>query len=285
MSELLSALQQTDTLPIFCGVVGLVIGSCLNVVAYRLPLLLQYRWRSECREYLELPADRDVSSPWGLWWPPSACPSCGRGIRPHENIPLLSYLLLRGKCAGCDAKISPTYPVVEVLTALLFAALAWRYGATFRTGAALTLTAGLIGLSVIDLRHQLLPDSLTLPLLWLGLLLGPFAVFVDSDTAIIGAVAGYLSLWLVYRLFKLCTGKEGMGYGDFKLLAVLGAWFGWQTLPFIIAASAAAGIVLGGGAALLIRERRGLPIPYGPFLAVAGIIVLFTGTQTAARWL
>lgn len=260
------------------GVLGLIVGSFLNVVVHRLPRMLERIWRRECAEYMETPADSVAEeAPYNLVIPASACPACQRKIRPWENIPLLSYIALRGRCAGCHAPISLRYPAIELLTGLISIALAWRFGWSPVCAGALIFAWTLIAASAIDIEHYLLPDALILPLLWLGLLLNVWHVIVPLEQAVIGAVAGYLALWLVFQVFRLLTGKEGMGRGDFKLLACLGAWTGWQMLPLIILVAAALGVVLGGGWLLFSRKGREHPIPFGPFLAVAGLIALFAG--------
>lgn len=270
------------------AVFGLVVGSFLNVVIYRLPLMMERAWQAE-RE----PASAAAPAPEGtfnLWWPPSACPQCHRRIKAVENIPVLSYVWLRGRCAGCGAGISRRYPLIEGLVAIMSALVAWRFGASPYCAAALVFTWMLIALAAIDLDHYLLPDSLTLSLLWIGLLLSLVTVdnaplLVDSRASILGAAAGYLSLWSVYHVFKLLTGKEGMGYGDFKLLAALGAWLGWQMLPLIILLSAAVGAIVGIATILLGRRTRDVPIPFGPYLAGAGWIAMLFGDQLVGWYL
>ncbi|HHJ14784.1 MAG TPA: prepilin peptidase, partial [Gammaproteobacteria bacterium] len=231
-----NTLQAFEQMPwLFLGtvfVLGLLVGSFLNVVIYRLPLMMQREWRRECLEFLEQPEDNPGDS-FNLLVPRSRCGHCGHAITALENIPVISWLLLGGKCKACGARISLQYPLVELLTALASLSVAWRFGVSEQTLAALILTWALIAMSGIDIAHKLLPDSLTLPMLWLGILLGFFHVFVDLESSVIGAMAGYLSLWSVYIVFKLITGKEGMGHGDFKLLAMLGAWMGWKML-FVI---------------------------------------------------
>lgn len=266
------------------GVLGLLMGSFLNVVILRLPRMLEREWRSQCQELLGASAPVPDQH-FDLLWPPSACPHCQRRIRPWENIPLLSYLLLRGRCRGCGGRISLRYPLIEALTAVLSVYVAWHFGFGAQALTALALTWGLIALSVIDLDHQLLPDNLTLPLLWLGLLLSLGEVFVDPRASIIGAVAGYLSLWLVYHGFRLLTGKEGMGYGDFKLLAMLGAWLGWQALPVIILLSSLVGALVGITMILLLGRDRNIPIPFGPYLAAAGWLALLWGDRLTDAYL
>jgi len=291
VNEVLELLHQSPALFVaVTGVLGLVIGSFLNVVIYRLPLIMERDWRHQCAELegREIPEEEVFS----LVRPRSACPGCKRPIRAVENIPVISWLMLRGKCAGCQQRISARYPAIELLTGLLSAIVAWRFGVGWETFFALLFTWSLISLSGIDFDTKLLPDSITLPLLWLGLLLSIFhmqvdgqRLFVDPRTAIIGAAAGYLSLWTVYQLFKLTTGKEGMGFGDFKLLGALGAWLGWQSLPLIILLSAVVGAVLGGALMLVMRRGREVPIPFGPFLAAAGWIALLWGDTLTAQYL
>lgn len=257
---------------------GLIVGSFLNVVILRLPRIMEAGWQRECAELCgqSTTSDKPVLS---LARPGSQCPACGHRIRPLENVPLLSYLFLRGRCSACRAPISPRYPLIEGLTALLTLLVLLRFGLSWQALAALPLTWGLIALAFIDYDTQLLPDSITLPLLWAGLLVSLFGTFTDSSSAIIGAAAGYLSLWLVFQLFRLATGKEGMGYGDFKLLALFGAWFGWQFLPQIILLSALTGALLGTLLIVTGRHARSVPMPFGPFLAVAGWICLLWGQQ------
>ncbi|MDA1107532.1 MAG: A24 family peptidase [Proteobacteria bacterium] len=279
-----------QTLPWFfnlsAGLLGLMVGSFLNVVIHRLPQMMQRDWQTQCRELLAMP-DESSTAPahFSLVTPRSRCPQCGHGITALENIPLLSYLALKGKCSACGARISPRYPLVELLTAALSAAVAAHFGFGWMSAAALLLTWALIALTFIDLDHQLLPDSITLPLLWGGLLLSLGGVFVDSPTAIIGAAAGYLSLWTVYWLFKLLTGKEGMGQGDFKLLAVFGAWLGWQALPLIILLSSLVGALVGISLMLFRNHQRDTPIPFGPYLAAAGWIALLWGAPLTQAYL
>jgi len=265
-------------------VVGLMVGSFLNVVIYRLPLIMEREWKAQCQEYMgETPSEGRHEL--GLARPRSRCPGCGHTIRFYENIPVFSYLWLRGRCSSCGKPISLRYPVIELLTAVLSAVIAWHFGYGWQAGAALLLTWGLIALSMIDVDHQLLPDSITLPFLWLGLILSLFPVFADMRSSLIGAVAGYLSLWTVYQLFKLLTGKEGMGFGDFKLLALLGAWMGWQSLPLIVLLSSAVGAVLGGTMIAIKGRDRHQPIPFGPYLAIAGWITLLWGDQISGSYL
>jgi leader peptidase (prepilin peptidase)/N-methyltransferase len=283
--ELINLLQQSPAF--FVGsvfVVGLMIGSFLNVVIYRLPAMMERDWKAQCREYTG-EAEPEDEPPLTLAKPASRCPHCGHRIRFYENIPVLSYLFLRGKCSACQAPISIRYPAIELMTGLLSAVVAWHFGFGWQAGAALLLTWALIALSMIDVDHQLLRDSITLPFLWLGLILSLFPVFADMRSSLIGAVAGYLSLWTIYQLFKLVTGKEGMGFGDFKLLALLGAWLGWQALPMIVLLSSAVGAVLGGTLIAIQGRDRHQPIPFGPYLAIAGWIALLWGENISGAYL
>lgn len=327
----MSALELlTQTPPLLYAVVALfalAVGSFLNVVIHRLPLMMEAEWRRECAHLAEAQAQAQAqaqaeaeavaaataaavgqtatgpspapapstapplaspagpSTPLSLARPGSHCPHCGHRIRATENIPLLSYLLLRGRCSACQQPISPRYPLVEVLTALLSVLVVWRLGLTWESAAALLLTWGLIALAFIDLDTQLLPDSITLPLLWLGLLISLDHWFVTPSEAILGAALAYLFLWTVYQLFKLATGREGMGYGDFKLLAVFGAWLGWQALPLILILSSVVGAVI--GMILLARSSRDrhTPLPFGPYLAAAGWISLLWGESISGAYL
>jgi len=269
------------------GLLGLTVGSFLNVVIHRLPMMMEHEWRAHCAELAEgnIPSPADTEEKLTLSAPRSRCPHCGHAITVLENIPVLSYLWLRGRCSACSEKISIRYPLIEFITALLSIMVAWHFGFTWPALAALFFTWALIALTMIDFDHQLLPDSITLPFLWLGLALSLWPVFVDSPTAIIGAIAGYLSLWIVYWAFKLITGKEGMGYGDFKLLALLGAWIGWQMLPVIILLSSAVGAVVGITLILLRGRNRNIPIPFGPYLAAAGWIALLWGDDISSAYL
>lgn len=258
------------------GIVGLAVGSFLNVVIHRLPQMLEREWQAEHAEATGS-KPQGASPRYNLVVPPSTCPACGHRIRAWENIPLLSYLLLRGRCSNCKVRISARYPLIELLSGALAVVLAWRFGATLALAGALLFTWMLIAASAIDLEHYLLPDVLTLPLLWLGLLFNLPGTYTPLADAVIGAIAGYGVLWLVYHGFRLLTGKEGLGRGDFKLLAALGAWCGWQLLPLIILAAAGLGALIGGGWLLLGRRGREHPIPFGPFLAAAGVLALLAG--------
>jgi leader peptidase (prepilin peptidase)/N-methyltransferase len=264
--------------PWIAGLFGLAIGSFLNVTIYRLPVMLDRRWHSQCQELTNPDqSQKRATERFDLVIPGSRCPHCGHAITALENIPVLSYLWLKGKCSACRKPISWRYPLVELLSGCLSAVVAWRFGFGTAAIAGLALTWCLIALTFIDFDRQLLPDDITLPLLWLGLMLNIFAVFIPLSSAVIGAAAGYTSLWLVYQLFKLVTGKEGMGYGDFKLVAALGAWLGWQSLPLIILLASLVGALVGIAFILFFGHDRRMPIPFGPFLCVAGWIALMWG--------
>ena len=272
-------------------VLGLVIGSFLNVVIYRVPIMLEREWQAQAAEVLATDAPQ-AKEPFNLSMPPSACPACKTPIRAWQNIPVLSWLALRGRCAACKAPISVRYPFVELATGLLSAWVAWHFGFGAAALWALIVTWTLIALTGIDIDHQLLPDTLTLPLMWLGLLaavvIGPtlgLSLPVSARDAIIGASSGYMSLWLAYQTFKLITGKEGMGYGDFKLFAALGAWLGWKVLPLVILLSAAAGAALGILMIVLRGRDRAAPMPFGPYLAVAGWIAMMYGDSLVSGYL
>jgi leader peptidase (prepilin peptidase) / N-methyltransferase len=279
--------------PIFFAVsvllLGLCVGSFLNVVIHRLPKMLDREWKSQCLEYLGQQHGEANSGSGGnetgkategrynLVVPRSACPSCGHKITALENVPLLSYMVLRGRCSACQAKISIRYPIVEALTGAVSAFVAWHFGFSLATALALVFCWALIALTFIDADTQLLPDDITLPLLWLGLLVNVGGMFTDLRSAVLGVVVGYLVLWLVYWGFRLLTGKEGMGYGDFKLLAALGAWLGWQMMPLVVLVSAAVGAVVGLVGILAAGQGKGARIPFGPYLAAAGFIGLIWG--------
>jgi leader peptidase (prepilin peptidase)/N-methyltransferase len=278
---------------IWVGVIalGLAVGSFLNVVIYRLPVMMQNEWRKECDEYLKdqgqplLKKKEKTEEKFNLAYPNSRCPNCGHAIKPWQNIPVLSYVLLKGACANCKVKISPRYPIIEATTALLSVLVFWHFGADAQTLFGLVFLWCLICLTMIDVDHYLLPDSITLPLMWLGIFANLFGTYTTLDSSVIGAIAGYLSLWLVYWAFKLATGKEGMGYGDFKLLAALGAWMGWEYLPLIILLSSAVGALLGVGAIVLLGRDRAKPLPFGPYLAVAGFIAFIWGPELLEHYL
>jgi leader peptidase (prepilin peptidase) / N-methyltransferase len=283
----------------FAAVIGLLVGSFLNVVIYRLPIILERQWRAECAE---MAAPQSVAAqaasplpaepPFNLVVPRSACPGCNAPITAMQNIPVISFLLLRGRCAKCSARINPRYPAVELLSGVASAVVAWQLGFGWPAACAIVVSWFLIALTFIDIDHQLLPDSLTMPLLWLGLLASltgwdatRLALPTNPVSAIAGAAIGYLSLWAIYHLFRLLTGKEGMGYGDFKLLAALGAWLGWQMLLPIVLLSACVGAAVGITLILMRRQQRGNPMPFGPFLAIAGWVAMLWGPQLVANYL
>jgi len=289
-------LAQPAVLPWVALALGLCIGSFLNVVIHRLPKMMEREWREQCAELATSTGEPRGGSPvppppsngqgrYNLFVPRSACPGCGHRITALENIPLVSWLALRGKCSACGIRISVRYPIIELAAGGIGAYAAWRYGLSSAAIGAMLFSWALLALTAIDLDTQLLPDDVTLPLLWAGLLLNLGGTFATLRSAVIGAVAGYLALWLVYWGFRLATGKEGMGYGDFKLLAAIGAWLGWQKLPVVILLSSVVGAVVGIGLILFARHGREKPIPFGPYLAAAGVITLFWGDEIARRWL
>ena len=271
---------------------ALLIGSFLNVVIHRLPIMMEREWREQCAELAAEPATPLPDGRFDLLAPRSRCPSCGHRISALQNVPVLSYVLLGGKCAGCGKPISARYPAIELITAVATAVVAWRFGFGFEAAAAMLLTFCLIAISVIDVDRQIIPDSISLPLLWFGLALSLFhpfpgtqVLFIEPKTAIVGALAGYLSLWSIYHLFRLLTGKEGMGYGDFKLLGALGAWLGWSALPMIVLMSAVVGAVTGVALILARKHERSVPIPFGPYLAAAGWISMLWGDAIVGWYL
>lgn len=282
--DILAALQASPPLLIVtCLVIGLLIGSFLNVVIHRMPIMLERAWQAECayaRGEEPLPQDK-----YNLIVPRSACPQCGHQISAAENVPVVSYLLLGGKCKQCKTPISSRYPLVEALTGVISASMAWHFGYGLPLLGALLFSWILLALTFIDFDTQLLPDDLTLPLLWLGLMFNLGATFVPLPHAVIGAITGYLALWSVYWLFKLIRGKEGMGYGDFKLLAAIGAWLGWQSLPLVILVSSIVGVV--AGIIVNLRARKGMstPFAFGPYLAIAGLIAMLWGPQLMALYM
>lgn len=284
IAAMLPLLQSSPLIFACCaGLLGLIVGSFLNVVIHRLPKMMEREWHAQCAE---LNGQTPPPAPtYNLIVPRSACPHCDHAIGALENIPLVSYLFLRGKCAGCGARISPRYPSVEALSGLLSAYAAWHFGFGLAGMAALFFVWALIALTFIDFDTQLLPDSITLPLLWLGLILNLNGALTTLPNALIGAVAGYLVLWSVYWLFKLATGKEGMGFGDFKLLAAIGAWLGWTMLPLVILLSSLVGAVVGIALILLTKHGRNIPIPFGPYLAGGGLIALFWGQALTQSYL
>jgi leader peptidase (prepilin peptidase)/N-methyltransferase len=267
------------------GVLGLLVGSFLNVVIHRLPKMMEADWKQQCVEYLhpEQAETQPAPAKYNLVSPRSACPSCGHQITALENIPVLSYAVLGGKCSACKAPIGRRYPAVEALTGILTALLAWKFGFGVQAFAAIVLVWALIALTFIDADTTLLPDDITLPLLWLGLIVNVFGTFTTLPSAVFGAVGGYLALWSVYWVFKLLTRKEGMGYGDFKLLGAIGAWLGWQMLGQVILLSAAVGAVVGIIGILIYGREKGAKIPFGPYLAAAGLIALVWGAEIN-RW-
>ncbi len=282
MGELLSAIPAVFVAVSFA--LALVVGSFLNVVIVRLPVMMEREWREHCEELAKTPATDLPQGRFDLIMPRSRCPSCGKKITAWRNIPVLGYLMLGGRCANCKQAISSRYPLVELVTAVLVAIVAWHFGFGWEALMGIALTFALVPITMIDFDHQLIPDSIVLPLLWVGLTMslahplpGAEVLFISSSDAIIGAMAGYLGLWSVYQLFRLITGKEGMGYGDFKLLAALGAWLGWQQLPIIILLSAVVGAVVGIALIVFRGRDRQVPIPFGPYLAAAGWISMLFG--------
>lgn len=270
------------------SILGLLVGSFLNVVIYRLPVMLEREWTSQCETLLTSGSgntEEPEQAPFNLVTPNSHCPKCDVAIKPWQNIPVISYLMLGGKCHNCKTSISKRYPIIEFVTGLLSCLVIWHFGFSWQGGAMLLLTWALIALTMIDFDHQLLPDNITLPFLWLGLIVNSFGIFCSLPDALWGAVFGYLSLWAVFWLFKLVTGKEGMGYGDFKLLAVLGAWFGWQMLPLIILLSSLVGAIVGIFLLVLKNKGKSVPIPFGPYLAAAGWIAAIWGEQLTQAYL
>ncbi len=263
---------------IYSFIIGSFVGSFLNVVIHRLPKMMEQQWNKDCQELLSLEYKQTTES-FNLCVPRSHCPSCNHQIKAIENIPMLSWIFLRGKCSQCSASISIQYPLVELFTAILTVVVVWKFGFTYQALGGVILTWSLIALSGIDIKTQLLPDNITLPLLWSGVIFNYFTIFTDLSSSVLGAIIGYLSLWLVFHTFKLITGKEGMGYGDFKLLAALGAWLGWQTLPLIVLLSSAVGAVIGITMIITKVQERNAPIPFGPYLAIAGWIAMLYGNE------
>lgn len=283
-TDISNILQQNGaTFITFSVILGLMVGSFLNVVIHRLPKMMELEWQNNCHELQG--KESPETTKYTLASPRSACPNCGHKISALENIPIVSYLALRGKCSGCKAPISMRYPMIEALTGLAIGLVSWKFGYTSTTFFAWIFVFALIALTFIDFDTQLLPDDITLPLLWLGLIFNLNTGFTDIKSAVIGALAGYLILWSIYWLFKLITGKEGMGYGDFKLLAAIGAWFGWQMLPAVILLSSVLGAVIGISLIVFAKRGREVPMPFGPFLAIAGIAALFLGPQLASYYL
>lgn len=266
-----------------CTVLGLLVGSFLNVVIHRLPKMLERGWHAQCAELRG--EETAPGEPYNLLTPRSACPHCHHAISALENIPVISYLLLRGKCRGCHAAISLRYPIIEAISGILCGFAAWHFGFGLAAVGAILLIWALLALTAIDFDTQLLPDDITLPLIWIGLLFNLYGTFTTLHDAVLGAIAGYIALWAVYWLFKLATGKEGMGYGDFKLLAALGAWLGWQLLPLIIILSSLVGAVIGITLIVAVKRGRDIPIPFGPYLAGGGLIALFWGQTLTQNYL
>ena len=287
---MIEALQSTPLLFVgLAAILGLLVGSFLNVVIHRLPRMMENDWRAQCEELTATTGqpqpEAAEKAKYNLVVPRSACPHCAHQITAAENIPIVSYLVLGGRCRGCKAKISPRYPIVEGITGLVSALVAWHFGFGLAGVSAIVLVWALIALTFIDADTQLLPDSITLPLLWLGLIVNINGTFTDLRSAVLGAVFGYLALWSVYWGFKLITKKEGMGYGDFKLLAAIGAWLGWQVLPLVILLSSVVGAVVGIILIVLARMGRNIPLPFGPYLAMAGFIALLWGQPIIERYL
>lgn len=284
MTELFQLLESSPlTFTGVCVVLGLLVGSFLNVVIHRIPKMMELGWRQQCAE---LHGEEPVhSEPYNLLVPRSACPHCHHAISAWENIPVISYLLLRGRCRGCHASISPRYPIIEAASGILCGFAAWHFGFGLASVGAILLIWALLALTAIDFDTQLLPDDITQPLIWTGLLFNLYGAFTTLHDAVLGAVLGYLALWSVYWLFKLVTGKEGMGYGDFKLLAALGAWLGWQILPLIIILSSLVGAVVGITLIVAVKHGRDIPIPFGPYLAGGGLIALFWGQTLTQNYL
>ena len=292
MTSFIQLLHDSPTFFIsLAGFIGLLVGSFLNVVIHRLPKMMEREWRAQCDELNEHANTKSSKAsskppvPYNLHTPRSACPHCSHQITALENIPLLSYLALRGKCRGCGAAISLRYPIVEAVSGILSAYAAWHFGFGVAALAAILLLWALIALTFIDFDTQLLPDDITLPLLWLGIIFNLYGTFTNLSNAVVGAIAGYLVLWSVYWLFKLVTGKEGMGYGDFKLLAAIGAWLGWSMLPLVIMLSSVVGAVVGIILIIAANHGRNIPIPFGPYLAGGGLIALFWGPQLTQSYL
>jgi leader peptidase (prepilin peptidase)/N-methyltransferase len=283
MISLPGTMPDLTVLTAIAALFGLLVGSFLNVVIHRLPKMMERDWALQCAELRG--ESLEAAPAMTLVAPRSRCPACGHAISALENIPVLSYLFLRGKCRSCRAPISARYPLVEVLTAILFAFVAWRFGYTWSAVGGIIFCAAMIALAFIDFDTQLLPDDLTLPLLWVGLIFNIVGTYANLGSAVVGAIGGYLSLWLVYWGFKLATGKEGMGYGDFKLLAAIGAWLGWQVLPLTILLSSFVGALIGIGLIVFTRHGKNVPIPFGPYLAIAGIIAMFWGKPLTHAYL
>ena len=286
----MSVIQLLQAQPVFfvitMALLGLIVGSFLNVVIYRLPKMMQQDWHDQCCDLLEIKNEKGKEQQnINLVFPGSSCPVCQHKITALENIPVISYLYLKGRCKSCKAKISPQYPLIEILTGLTTAYITWHFGFSLQSLFAVLLTWALICLSVIDLEHSLLPDDITLPFMWLGLACNIFGVFTDITSSLIGAMLGYSILWLIFMSFKVVTGKEGMGYGDFKLLALLGAWLGWQSLPLIILLSSIAASLIGIIMIIFRGRDKSAAFPFGPYLAIAGWITLLWGEELIGTYL
>ena len=271
-------------------IIGLLVGSFLNVVIYRYPIMMENDWKEECRIILEIEDTQTAEQQsdnkrFNLAYPNSHCPHCNTAIKPWHNIPVLSYIQLKGRCANCQTGISPRYPIIEAVTGLLSGIIAWHFGATLQTLLALLFLWSLISLTMIDADHKYLPDQITLPLLWLGLLANSLGLYTSLNDAVWGAIAGYMSLWSVYWAFLLITKKEGMGFGDFKLLAALGAWMGWQALPVIILLSALVGSIIGSIILIINKQGRDTQLPFGPYLAAAGLVAFIWGDKITHAYL
>lgn len=285
----MSVIQLFQTQPVFfvitMALLGMCVGSFLNVVIYRLPKMMHQDWQKQCCELLDIKNKKVEEQQFNLIFPGSSCPACQHKITALENIPVISYLFLKGRCKSCNTKISPQYPLIEILTGLTTAYIAWHFGFSLQTLFAVLLTWALICLSVIDLEHSLLPDDITLPFMWLGLACNIFGIFTDMSSSLIGAMLGYSVLWLIFMSFKVITGKEGMGYGDFKLLALLGAWLGWQSLPLIILLSSITASIIGIAMIIFKGRDKAAAFPFGPYLAIAGWITLLWGENLIGIYL
>jgi len=285
----MSVIQLLQAQPVFfvitMALLGMCVGSFLNVVIYRLPKMMQQDWQEQCCELLDIKNEKGEEQQVNLIFPGSSCPACQHKISALENIPVISYLFLKGRCKSCNVKISPQYPLIEILTGLTTAYITWHFGFSLQTLFAVLLTWALICLSVIDLEHSLLPDDITLPFMWLGLACNIFGVFTDITSSLIGAMLGYSILWFIFMSFKVITGKEGMGYGDFKLLALFGAWLGWQSLPLIIILSSITASIIGIAMIIFKGKDKAAAFPFGPYLAIAGWITLLWGEEIIGTYL
>ncbi len=282
-------IQLLQTQPVFFAIamalLGLIVGSFLNVVIYRLPKMMEHDWHEQCCDLLKIKNEKRKEQQVSLMFPGSSCPACHHKITALENIPVISYLYLKGRCKSCKTKISPQYPIIEILTGITSAYVVWHFGFTLQALFAVLLTWALICLSIIDLEHSLLPDDITLTFLWLGLACNIFGIFTDIYSSLIGAMLGYSVLWIIFMSFKIVTGKEGMGYGDFKLLSLLGAWFGWQCLPLVILLSSIAASLIGIAMIIFRGREKSAAFPFGPYLAIAGWITLIWGEELIGTYL